>query len=700
MTGYSFIPLIAVIAYIPLFIIVIFSRPWQKQQLFFILYLAAAIMWSSVSFLLHSTFLPESKMLLARLMTIAFILMAVQLYMFSRRFGYGSYVVGTAIGYALLAGSIVLAVLGYIPESVTVSNGLQLTIGGWLPVLFVPLIFLMTDNVVALLRKLRTVTDQVQRTRVTYILIGVCIMAAFSLTNYFEFLRRLPVDHFGNLTAACLWTYATVQHQLVDVRFVARRGLSWVAVIIVAIVAYIFLYFVVTMATSIQERGVVTALATSAALIIGIVIYQLRYVFTHLVDRLFYRERYDYRQKLIDFTFNKIRGVSSLRELGGKLLPLISGSLGCQGAYLMLPETIGDDFSIEFTEPEHKAKPALRIGQDSPIADWFRRENKYLARDKLDIMPEFRGMLTYEGEGIKALNIEALFPIINRDNLIGILLLEKRQSTRYTLEDIRLVENITSQVAVAMDKEILQEQLRKREQELTLSTAELQSANKELEAFVHSVSHDLRAPLRGIDGWSLALLEDYQDKLGKQGCQYLNRVRSETQRMDNLIDALLQLSRVSRAQIQLKQVDLTAIVQNIATRLQDTQPDRRAEFIIQPNLTARCDANLLDIALYNLLENAWKFTGRCSIAQIQFGKTNANGYPAFFVRDNGVGFDMAYEDKLFRAFQRLHKPSEFPGTGVGLATVQRIIRRHGGHLWANAVVNQGATFYFTIKEVV
>jgi signal transduction histidine kinase len=700
MVGYSLIPLIAVIAYIPLFIIVLSSRPWQRQHLFFVLYLAAAMVWSSTSFLLHSSFLPENKMLLARLMTVAFTWMAVQLYVFSRRFGYGSYVAGVAVGYTLLLVSIVLAALGYIPESVTVSNGVHLSIGIWFPVLFVPLIFLMADNVVALLRKLRTLTDQVQRARVTYILIGVCIMAVFSLSNATEFLRRFPVDHFGNLAAACLWTYATVQYQLVDVRFVARRGLSWIAVIAVAIVGYLFLYLVVSLATRVPQRAIVTALATLGALIIGIAIYQLRDVFAHLVDRLFYRESYDYRQKLVDFVGNRISGVSNLKDLGGGLLPLIIGSLGCQRAYLMLPETISGDFVIEFAEPGDEAKPALRIGQDSPIADWLRRKNRYLAWDKLDIMPEFRGMLVEEGERIRALNVEAFFPLISRGNLIGILLLEKRQSGRYTLEDINLVENITSQVAVTMEKEFLQEQLRKREQELTLSTAELQSANNELEAFVYSVSHDLRAPLRGIDGWSLALLEDYQDKLDQQGCQYLNRVRSEAQRMDDLIDALLQLSRVSRAPMQLKPVDLTAIAQTIATRLQDAQPDRRAEFIIQPDLKAQCDADLLDIALYNLLENAWKFTGVCSSARIQFGKTNDKGNQVFFVRDNGVGFDMAYADKLFGAFQRLHKPSEFPGTGIGLATVQRVVRRHGGRLWADATIDKGATFYFTLKEAV
>jgi len=639
-------------------------------------------------------------MLLARLMTVAFTWMAVQLYVFSRHYGYGNYVAGLAIGYTLLTISIALAALGYVPESVSVSNGVQLSIGPWFPVLFVPLIYLVVDNVQALVRKLRALTDQVQRTRVTYILIGVCLMAFFSLSNSVDFLRRLPIDHFGNLAAACVWTYATVQHQLVDVRSVARRGLSWAAIVIVAIIGYLFLYAVVGMATHVQQRALVTALATIAALIIGLSIYQLRYVFTRLVDRLFYRERYDYRQKLEDFARNRIRGVSNLKDLSGKLLPLIIGSLGCPHAYVMLPEKSIGDFVVEFTEPEPDSKSVLRMGQDSPVVDWLKRENKYLSCDKLDIMPEFRGMLAQEGMWLKALNIGGFFPIINRGNLVGILMLENKQSSRYTLEDINLVQTVMHQVAVTMEKEFLQEQLRKREQELTLSTAELQSANKELEAFVHSVSHDLRAPLRGIDGWSLALLEDYQDKIDQQGCQYLGRIRTETQRMDDLINALLQLSRVSRASLELKLVDLTAMAQTIVSRLRDSQPDRPVEFIIQPKLMAQGDASLLDIALHNLLENAWKFSSRCTHTRIEFGETNNEGDQAFFVRDNGVGFDMAYSDKLFGAFQRLHKPSDFPGTGIGLATVQRIVRRHGGRLWANAKVDEGATFYFTLTGAV
>ena len=243
-----------------------------------------------------------------------------------------------------------------------------------------------------------------------------------------------------------------------------------------------------------------------------------------------------------------------------------------------------------------------------------------------------------------------------------------------------------------------EEEIRRLNQDLLQRTAQLQISNQELESFAYSVSHDLRAPLRGIDGWSLALLEDYGDKLDEQACKYLSRVRSETQRMGMLIDDMLKLSKVTRAEMQSTPTDLSAMAGSISARLQAQETPRMIEFVIHPGLKAAGDRQLLDIALTNLLDNAVKFTGTRSHARIEFGEVEVDGREAFFVRDNGVGFDMAYAAKLFGAFQRLHKASEFPGTGIGLATVQRIIHRHGGSIWAEAEVDKGATFYFTLKE--
>src|SRR5216683_756184 len=236
------------------------------------------------------------------------------------------------------------------------------------------------------------------------------------------------------------------------------------------------------------------------------------------------------------------------------------------------------------------------------------------------------------------------------------------------------------------------------ERQIPLRTAQLEAANEELDAFSYSVSHDLRAPLRSIDGFSQALLEDGADGLDGQGKDHLHRIRAATQRMGLLIDDLLNLSRVTRAEIHAERLDISALARSIAAEFQETQPERRMEFRIEDGLETTADARLLRLVLENLLGNAWKFTSKRASACIEFGKTHLNGAHAYFVRDDGAGFDPAYADKLFGAFQRLHAVTEFPGTGVGLATVQRIIHRHGGRVWAEGAVERGATFYFTLAE--
>lgn len=228
-------------------------------------------------------------------------------------------------------------------------------------------------------------------------------------------------------------------------------------------------------------------------------------------------------------------------------------------------------------------------------------------------------------------------------------------------------------------------------------TAELEAINQELESFSYSVSHDLRAPLRGIDGFSQALLDRYADQLDQKGKHYLRRIRIGTQRMGELIDDLLKLSRVTRSEMQRTQVDLSALAREIAAELQRTQPERQIEWAITPGLLAYGDARLLRIVLENLLNNAWKFTSARMLARIEFHtQLQEDAKTVYFVGDNGAGFEMAYANKLFGAFQRLHSQAQFPGTGIGLATVQRIIHRHGGRVWAEGAVEQGATFYFTL----
>jgi PAS domain S-box-containing protein len=254
-------------------------------------------------------------------------------------------------------------------------------------------------------------------------------------------------------------------------------------------------------------------------------------------------------------------------------------------------------------------------------------------------------------------------------------------------------QDITEQVLAREEIQRLNAGLEQRVQE---RTAELTAANRELESFAYSISHDLRAPLRGIDGFSHLLAEEYAERLDETGRGYLERVRRAAQRMGELIDDILELSRVTRQDMRRVTVDLSRIAAEVIEERARVESDRKAEITIAPGCTAQGDPQLLRVLMQNLLENAWKYSRRAEPARIAFGQETRDGETVFFVRDNGVGFDMQYAERLFAPFQRLHRPEEFEGSGIGLATVARVTHRHGGRVWAEAETGKGATFRFTL----
>jgi PAS domain S-box-containing protein len=324
----------------------------------------------------------------------------------------------------------------------------------------------------------------------------------------------------------------------------------------------------------------------------------------------------------------------------------------------------------------------------------------------------------------------ALIPIRAGAEVIGLLHLADRNQNSFTPVTIPFYEGIGISIGVALSRKRAKEEIIRLNKELgnkvnertsdlhntqlallnlvddlnqsvkstALANRKLEETNNELKAFSYSVSHDLRAPLRSIDGFSLALLEDYQEKLDDTGRNYLNKIRAATQHMGLLIEDLLKLSRVTHAEFQIQSIDLSKIAQLISETFQQNNPEKDIKMTIQKGMIINGDFNYMEIALTNLLENALKFTGKQKKPLIEFGMTLTEGKTIFFIRDNGVGFDMAYVDKLFSAFQRLHSADEFPGTGIGLVTVKRIITRHGGQIWAEGEVGKGATFFFTLPE--
>jgi light-regulated signal transduction histidine kinase (bacteriophytochrome) len=295
-------------------------------------------------------------------------------------------------------------------------------------------------------------------------------------------------------------------------------------------------------------------------------------------------------------------------------------------------------------------------------------------------------------------------PIRIESHIVGIICHEHtRQQRDWTLEQQDFAFSISNSIALALETEErkkaekeIQDYREHLEELVEKRTSELATVNKELESFSYSVSHDLRSPLRAIDGFSQILLEDYASSLDEQGNDFLHRIRNNIQRMRELIDDLLALSQLSRTPLIPETINLSSITREIMLTLSKNQMDRKVNYQIHDTQNVQGDPKLIKIILENLLQNAWKYTGKTSKPEIEFGAKQQNNNTIFFVKDNGAGFDMKYSDNLFGVFQRLHG-DEFEGTGIGLATVQRLINRHGGRIWPEAAVNQGATFFFTLQ---
>jgi diguanylate cyclase (GGDEF)-like protein/putative nucleotidyltransferase with HDIG domain len=464
----ALISLAVVVAYIPLFVILISNRPWQRQHKLFLMVLIPTMLWGLSNFVFRSDFFMQEKLFLSELVICLFIWSSVQFHYFLTSFYHpGGF--RFPIAYVLMAVIIAVTLLGYVTDSVSFINGVAVSNYG---VGFVPvaisLCVLFGRDFYLLWRQFKVLTDPIRRNQILYLLFSIVLMVLFSFTAVTDIGKQYPLTHLGAVLNAGLLTYAVLRHRLLDMRIAFRRGLGWSGLVLASVAAYILLLFLIYLATDFQPISAVLALNTVAVVMVILLGYWLRDFFVRSADRFFFKESYGYRQKLNEFVKHGLTSVSDLKELSEQLLPLLTRGLYCERAYLLLPEAGNGDFAIHFAEPKGRHVAVLKMRKDNPVLKWLKRENQHLRTEVVGINPEFHGLWADEEDGLKASGVELLFPLISRGSLIGILALGRRKSGRYSVEDIDLVENITNQIATSLDKEYLQEQLRNREQELAL----------------------------------------------------------------------------------------------------------------------------------------------------------------------------------------------------------------------------------------
>ena len=511
MNIYTLFPLVAVIAYIPLLITTISSRPWQRRHRLFILFLVAAMAWSLTAVFLRSNFFPQYNLLLLKLILITYTWMAVQFYCFVSSFfapGQGRWL---PLAYASLALVITLVLTGYLAEGVTADGDkLYLDYGRGVVFLAISLLILAVRVTYVFGKRLRILDNPVLRNQIFSLMLGLFILISSTVAAFLPWGREFPVNHFGGIIIAFILSYATIRHQLVDIRIVLRRGLAWVSLGIIGAVSFGLLLGILRTVLRFELDLTAIFVATSVAVLVAIFVYNLRGYLFVTMGKAFQGPSYNYRQKLSNFA-GKIHNVFSLKEQGGELLKLVTKAVSCERACLLFLEVGSEDFTAQFVEPKGKGNPlsSLRFKEQNPIVEYLGRERKVLTRESLAILPEFRSLWEQEKVEIKSNEIELFVPLISRDRLIGILVLERKQSGRYSLEDFHLLEDVTNRVAVSMEKEYLQERLREREEELSVinRSSTIITSSMDIQGIYDSFIEELKKVV-GVSWAAIVLIEE------------------------------------------------------------------------------------------------------------------------------------------------------------------------------------------------
>jgi diguanylate cyclase (GGDEF)-like protein/putative nucleotidyltransferase with HDIG domain len=510
MNIYALFPLIATITYIPLLLTVANSRPWQRRHTLFVLFLIPAMMWSLTDYIWRSNNFPAQSMLLGQLTIVLFSLMAFQFHCFASSFfgpGKGRWL---PFAYSALGVIIILVALGYIPESIEASGDrLYPVYGKGIVIIGLPLIVLLARSLYVFLKRLKTIDNPVLYNQIISLLLGLGSLTVFTLVAILPFGREYPISHIGNIVNSIILSYAVIRHRLVDIRLVLRQGTAWLSLGIIGIVSFWLLIVVLHTIFNFELDLLASFMATLVGLIVSVFIYKVRGFFFELMSRAFQGSTYDYHKKLNNFT-NKIHNVFSLKEQGGELLALLNKAINIKQACLLFPEAGSEDFITHFVESEDDDSPLsnIRIRAGNPIITYLEREQKALPRENLTILPAFMGLWPQEKEEINSKEIELFMPLISRDRLIAILVLGKKQSGRYSLEDFNIIEEVTIRVAVSLEKEYLREQLNEREEELSVinKSSSILSSSLDIQEIFGSFIEELKNVL-DVHWASIVLIE-------------------------------------------------------------------------------------------------------------------------------------------------------------------------------------------------
>jgi diguanylate cyclase (GGDEF)-like protein len=496
MNAYALAPLIATIAYIPLLITTASSRPWQKRHLLFLLFLASAMIWSLGSFLDRSNLFPEFGPAWFKLTAILFSLVAVQFHCFTSSFYPADKKRWLPFAYTSLAVIVTTVSLGYVTSDIYVDDiYVRSTYSLGVVIVAVPLLILAIRNLYVFGKILNHTSNPILHNQILTLIIGICVYLVFTTLSLPAWFNDFPIAPYGNLINAFVLSYAVVRHQLVDIKLVLRQSTAWITLVIIGTLSFGVLLIISNHIFNFKLENMAMVAATVIGLIVAVFVYKIRGYLFEVMTRAFQGSVYNYRRRLVEFT-NKIHNVFSLKEQGGELLTLIVKAINIKSACLLFPDTGGEDFKTHFVETIDKERYLhdLRLRADSPIIKYLEKEQKPLSRENLNILPAFLGLWPQEREDIESREIALFVPLISRDRLIAILVLGKKQSGRYTLEDFNIIEDVTTRVAVSLEKEYLSEQLKEREQELSVinSSSVILSSSLDIQEIFGSFIEELK----------------------------------------------------------------------------------------------------------------------------------------------------------------------------------------------------------------